>query len=113
MRIVLVDDHRVVRDGIRYMLSDEEAIEIVADVGSGAELFELLEAEPVDIVLLDLMLPGMDGLEVCRRLRAGGQVPILIITAKDSINDRRRRRTEPVLTISSMRITVLFLPLSY
>jgi len=43
---------------------------------------------PPDLVVLDLMLPGMDGLEVCRRLRAGGPVPILILTAKDTVTDR-------------------------
>jgi len=43
---------------------------------------------PPDLVVLDLMLPGIDGLEVCRRLRAGGDVPILILTAMDGVNDR-------------------------
>jgi len=41
-----------------------------------------------DLIVLDLMLPGIDGLEVCRRLRAGGPVPILILTAKDQVTDR-------------------------
>jgi two-component system response regulator MprA len=43
---------------------------------------------PPDLVVLDWMLPGMDGLEVCRRLRAGSQVPVLILTAKDAVADR-------------------------
>lgn len=43
---------------------------------------------PPDLVILDWMLPGLDGLEVCKRLRAGGDVPILMLTAKDDINDR-------------------------
>jgi two-component system response regulator MprA len=48
----------------------------------------LARDNPPDLVVLDLMLPGIDGMEVCRRLRAGGSVPILILTAKDTVNDR-------------------------
>ena len=91
MRIVLVDDHRVVRDGIRYMLSDEEAIEIVADVGSGAELFELLEAEPVDIVLLDVRMPDMSGFDVLEQLR--GEIPqvrVIMLSMHDAPGYVRR-----------------------
>jgi len=48
----------------------------------------LARDNPPDLAVLDLMLPGIDGLEVCRRLRTGGPVPILILTAKDTVNDR-------------------------
>jgi len=51
---------------------------------------ELARENPPDLVLLDLMLPGMDGLEVCRRLRAVSDVPILMLTAKETIEDRVR-----------------------
>lgn len=91
MRIVLVDDHRVVRDGIRYMLSDEEAIEIVADVGSGAELFELLEAEPVDVVLLDVRMPDMSGFDVLEQMR--GEIPqvrVIMLSMHDAPGYVRR-----------------------
>ena len=91
MRIVLVDDHRVVRDGIRYMLSDEEAIEIVADVGSGAELFELLEAEPVDAVLLDVRMPDMSGFDVLEQMR--GEIPqvrVIMLSMHDAPGYVRR-----------------------
>jgi DNA-binding NarL/FixJ family response regulator len=91
MRIVLVDDHRVVRDGIRYMLSDEEAIEIVADVGSGAELFELLEAEPVDIVLLDVRMPDMSGFDVLEQMRGKiPQVRVIMLSMHDAPGYVRR-----------------------
>ena len=91
MRIVLVDDHRVVRDGIRYMLSDEEAIEIVADVGSGAELFELLEAEPVDIVLLDVRMPDMSGFDVLEQMRGDiPQVRVIMLSMHDAPGYVRR-----------------------
>ena len=91
MRIVLVDDHRVVRDGIRYMLSDEEAIEIVADVGSGAELFELLESEPVDAVLLDVRMPDMSGFDVLEQMR--GEIPqvrVIMLSMHDAPGYVRR-----------------------
>ena len=60
-------------------------MDVVAD-GSDA----LVEARdrPPDVVVLDVMLPGIDGLEVCRRLRAGSDVPILMLTARDAISDR-------------------------
>lgn len=64
MRVVLADDHRVVREGLRYMLEGEPGVEIVGEVASGEELLELLEsALEVDVVLLDVRMPGMGGLE--------------------------------------------------
>ena len=91
MRIELVDDHRVVRDGIRYMLSDEEEIEIIADVGSGTELFELLEAEPVDAVLLDVRMPDMSGFDVLEQMR--GEIPqvrVIMLSMHDAPGYVRR-----------------------
>ena len=54
----------------------------------GTTALEIARDNPPDLVLLDLMLPGMDGLEVCRRLRAVSDVPILMLTAKEAIEDR-------------------------
>ncbi len=54
---------------------------------SGSEALGRIEDEPPDLVVLDLMLPDMDGLEVCRRIRAGSDVPIIITTARDSLAD--------------------------
>ena len=56
--------------------------------GDGQAGLALARDNPPDLVVLDLMLPGIDGMEVCRRLRAGGPVPILILTAKDTVTDR-------------------------
>jgi two-component system response regulator MprA len=61
---------------------------IVDTATDGQSGLTLARDHPPDLVVLDLMLPGIDGLEVCRRLRAGGPVPILMLTAKDSIHDR-------------------------
>src|SRR5258705_8864328 len=85
--MLLVDDDRHITEILRRALAYEGYTVDVAHRGDEA-LQKAIERPP-DLVVLDLMLPGMDGLEVCRRLRASGnQVPILMLTAKDSIPDR-------------------------
>jgi two-component system response regulator MprA len=85
--ILLVDDDRHITEVLRRALAYEGYTVDVAPRGDEA-LQKAIE-HPPDLVVLDLMLPGVDGLEVCRRLRASGnQVPILMLTAKDSIPDR-------------------------
>lgn len=85
--ILLVDDDRHVTEILRRAMAYEGYSVDVALRGDEA-LQKTLE-HPPDLIVLDLMLPGVDGLEVCRRLRAAGnQVPILMLTAKDSIPDR-------------------------
>ncbi|MBA2560950.1 MAG: response regulator transcription factor, partial [Propionibacteriales bacterium] len=54
----------------------------------GASALSLALQAPPDLVVLDVMMPGLDGLEVCRRLRAGGDVPVLMLTARDEVADR-------------------------
>lgn len=82
------------------IIEDDEAILAFLRRGLGYEGYEIDTAEDgqkglalaggnrPDLVVLDWMLPGMDGLEVCKRLRAMGKIPILMLTAKDSVNDR-------------------------
>jgi len=70
MRVVIADDHGVVREGLRFMLSDDPDVEIVAEAASGEELLKVLESLDADIVLLDLRMPGMTGLEALDRIRA-------------------------------------------
>jgi DNA-binding response OmpR family regulator len=69
----------------RYLERDGFAVEVRAD---GREALDRALAEPPDLVVLDLMLPGMDGLEVCRRLRAIAPVPIVMLTARTQESDR-------------------------
>jgi DNA-binding response OmpR family regulator len=85
-RILVVDDDPTVSEVVaRYLERDGFAVETVAD---GHSALDRALAEPPDLVVLDLMLPGVDGLEVCRRLRALAPVPIVILTARGQESDR-------------------------
>ena len=85
-RILVVDDDLTVSEVVaRYLQRDGYLVDTVAD---GRVALDRALAEPPDLVVLDLMLPGLDGLEVCRRLRALAPVPIIILTARGQENDR-------------------------
>ncbi|MCE7082260.1 response regulator transcription factor [Streptomyces sp. ST2-7A] len=87
MRVLLVDDHRVVRRGLRTFLEIQEDIEVVGEAADGAEAVERARELSPDVVLLDLKMPGTDGLEALRSL--GGSGPgtrVLVIT---SFTERR------------------------
>lgn len=85
-RILIIEDDPAILKMLQRGLSFEGyTIEIATDGNSG--LAEAREYKP-DLVVLDWMLPGMDGLEVCNRLRLGSKVPILMLTAKDTVQDR-------------------------
>jgi two-component system response regulator MprA len=85
-RILVIDDDRKITDVLRRGLTFQG---YQVDVAHGGEdgLRKTLEREP-DLVILDVLMPGLDGLEVCRRLRASGDLPILLLTARDAIEDR-------------------------
>ena len=84
--ILVIEDEQKIADFLRRGLTYEGfKIEVCLDGESG---LKAARDTPPDLVILDWMLPGLDGLEVCRRLRAGGSVPILMLTAKDSVSDR-------------------------
>jgi two-component system, OmpR family, response regulator MprA len=84
--ILVVEDDRRIRDLLRRGLIFEGYLVETAEDGESA-LRSVREKEP-DAVILDLMLPGIDGLEVCRRLRNASNVPILMLTARDAVPDR-------------------------
>jgi two-component system response regulator MprA len=86
-RILVVDDEPAVRRALeRALRLDNHEVELAA---SGEEALDRIAAEPPDAVILDVMMPGIDGLEVCRRIRAAGdRTPILMLTARDAIDDR-------------------------
>ncbi|MFZ5809271.1 MAG: response regulator transcription factor [Chloroflexota bacterium] len=83
--LVIEDDEQILKFLRRGLAYEGYQVDTAMDGPSG---LAIARDNPPDAVVLDLMLPGMDGLEVCRRLRAGGPVPILILTAKDTLNDR-------------------------
>jgi DNA-binding NarL/FixJ family response regulator len=81
IRVMLVDDHEMVREGLMAMLQPERDIEVVAQTGLGAAVADLVEATKPDIVLLDARLPDISGVEVCRRLGVSHPgVSVVILT---------------------------------
>ena len=85
-RILVIDDDEGIASFLKRALS--YAGFVVDAAPSGAAGLERALAAPPDAVILDVLMPGLDGLEVCRRLRAGDDVPILMLTAKDEVSDR-------------------------
>ena len=88
MKILVVDDERAVRESLRRALELEGyEIELAAD-GSEA-LYRLEGSEEPDAMILDVLMPGVDGLEVCRRVRGtGSKLPVLMLTARTEVEDR-------------------------
>jgi DNA-binding response OmpR family regulator len=84
--ILLVDDEESVQKLLTYPL-EREGFRVVA-ARDGEEALRRFAEEPVDLVVLDLMLPKLDGLEVCKRLRLGSTVPIIMLTARDDELDK-------------------------
>lgn len=84
--VLVIEDDEAIADLLRRGLTYEGYMVSVAH--DGTEGLLLARDAPPDLVVLDLMLPGLDGLEVCRRLRAADDVPILVLTARGTIADR-------------------------
>jgi DNA-binding response OmpR family regulator len=84
--VLVVDDDPTVREVVVSYL--RAAGHDVAEATDGHEALSSMRAEAADLVVLDLMLPGLDGLEVCRRLREQGSVPVIMLTAKGTPGDR-------------------------
>ena len=85
-RILLVDDEQSIQTLLSYPLR-KEGYEVV-QATDGREALERFDEQPFDLVVLDLMLPRMDGLEVCRQLRSRSSVPIIMLTAKSEEIDK-------------------------
>jgi len=84
LRILVADDHVAVREGLRWMLHSDEAIEVVGEAANGEELMALLDRTPCDAVLLDLSMPVMSGLDVLAALRAmDRRIPVVVLTMHD------------------------------
>jgi DNA-binding response OmpR family regulator len=85
-RVLVVDDEPAIVDAVSYALSQEGFS--IASAGDGESALRALQKESFDVVLLDVRLPKLSGVEVCRRARAESAVPIIMITAKDAEVDR-------------------------
>lgn len=87
VRILVVDDDRAVRDSLRRSLSfNGYSVTLATD---GVEALDAIAADRPDGMILDVMMPRMDGLEVCRHLRStGDDLPVLVLTARDSVSER-------------------------
>ncbi|MEI2353522.1 response regulator YycF [Pediococcus acidilactici] len=85
-KILVVDDEKPISDIVKFNL-DKEGYDVVTAY-DGEEALEKVESEEPDLILLDLMLPKIDGLEVARQVRAKHNIPIIMVTAKDSELDK-------------------------
>ncbi|MDN5344147.1 MAG: two-component system, OmpR family, alkaline phosphatase synthesis response regulator PhoP [Clostridia bacterium] len=89
VRILVVDDEVTIQELVRYNL-EKSGFEVLV-AGDGPTALQRIEKEPPDLIILDLMLPGIDGLEICRRLksdRATASIPVIILSAKNDELDK-------------------------
>jgi len=88
IRIVIVDDHAIVREGLRTLLGDEPSIEIIGEAGDGEEALSLIAALSPDVVLMDVALPGMSGVDAAAKLKnmkSPSRVVLLTSTLGDDL----------------------------
>lgn len=84
LRVLLADDHAVVRKGIYDFLSADAEVTIIAETDNGEEAWRLLEQQPPDVAVLDIRMPGLNGIDLTRRIKERlPQVRVLILTAYD------------------------------
>ena len=88
IRIVIADDHPIFRDGLRKLLSLEDDFEVVGEAKDGNEVLEIMREKEPDVLLLDLRMPGLDGLSVLQSLKNSGcRSRIIILTASEDKNE--------------------------
>ncbi len=86
VRLLLADDHGIVREGVRSILSDYSEFLVVAEAGDGHQAVDLIRQTQPDVVILDLMLPGLDGLKVVRKLRQiQSDTKVIVLSARTEL----------------------------
>lgn len=107
IRVVVADDQQIVREGLVALLGLIDGVRVVADAGDGAQVLTLLETVAADIVLMDLRMPGVDGIEATRRLaRRHPDVAVVVLTTyadDDSIGEALRAGARSYLTKNASR----------
>ena len=92
-KILIADDHIVLREGLRALLDSFEQWNVVAEASNGFEVLDLVEKHTPDLVILDLTMPKLSGFEVCQKLKGDSQtsgIMILMVTALNELGDIER-----------------------
>jgi DNA-binding NarL/FixJ family response regulator len=93
IRVLIADDHRLFAEALEAILGTDERIAVVGRAGDGLEAVELSRTLKPDIVLMDLSMPGLDGIEATRQIRSDGGSRVLVLTGSNSRADVDRSRT--------------------
>jgi DNA-binding NarL/FixJ family response regulator len=85
VKVLIVDDHAIMRDGIRALLSVNDDIEVVGEASEGKEAIKKVEDLKPDVIVMDIAMPGMDGMEATRQMvKANSRIKVLILTQHDN-----------------------------
>jgi len=88
IRIAIADDHPIFLDGLRRLLSLEEGFDVIGEALEGNEVLDLVREKDPDILLLDLRMPGLDGLSILQRLKySGSRTKVIVLTASEDKNE--------------------------
>ncbi|MGZ4960521.1 MAG: response regulator [Methylomonas sp.] len=92
IRLLIVDDHALVREGLKQLFDDEEDIVVGAEAGSGEEALAILESETVDLIMLDISIPGIHGVELIAKIKEmRNSPPILIVSMHNESQIAKRK----------------------
>jgi len=94
IRLLIVDDHPVVRAGLNSMLRKQASLKVVGSVHGGREALEFLESKPVDVILLDLRMPNMDGVQTLQALQQWAAPPGVVILSNFEFDEEIYRAVE-------------------